>query len=117
MTISSRGLALTVILLAGCHSWRVAAVTPEQLLAGHPKVVRVERIAGGQIDLAMPEVRGDTLVGRVAAYTVAIPLREIRTISVKRTNIVKSLLLGITIAAAALAAGLAILLATCDCWD
>ena len=88
---------LATMLLSGCHSWHVATVTPEQLIAAeHPKVVRVH-VAGGPIDIVMPEVLDQTLYGRVAAKPVTIPLREIRAISVKRGSLARSVLLGFAV--------------------
>lgn len=103
---------LCATLLSACHSWHVASVTPEQLIsADHPKVVRVH-VAGGPLNVVMPEVRDETLYGRVAAKTVAIPLREIQAISVKRGSLGKTVLLGFGVLSGAFVGLLALVAAS-----
>jgi hypothetical protein len=104
---------LSAALVRGCHSWHVVTVKPEQLIeVQHPKVVRVDLVAGRRIDVVMPAIRDDTLYGRVAAKTVAIPLHEVRAISVKRGSFGKSVALGFGILAGALVGFVALLAAT-----
>lgn len=101
----SRWLGPVVLaLIAGCQSWRVADVTPASLIARKaPDAVRVERLAGGRLELARPEIRGDTLYGRSGGTLTAVALRDIASISVKQGSPGKSLLLALGLLGGALA--------------
>ncbi len=57
-----------VILMAGqiggCTAWRLETVSPAEVIADKPSVVRVQYADEQQEVLYQPEVRGDSLLGR-----------------------------------------------------
>src|SRR5437899_10921054 len=73
-----RPIAFTLLLwyLAGCTSWRVQDLTPQQVIdQRHPASVRVTRRDGSQLVLDHPRIaKGASLVGLVqgATYGVAV---------------------------------------------
>jgi hypothetical protein len=110
--------------LAGCTSWRVQSVAPEQLLAAeHPGQVRVQTRDGTRIVLRDPRLARDSLMGRVSAppswagppgqsegtLRYAVALADVTQVAVRRTNALKTIGLILAIPAGAIA----ILGATC----
>jgi hypothetical protein len=81
-------------LLMACQSWRNSSHQLPQVLADQPSQVRVTRNDGGRFTLRRPRLSGDTLVGEVASSaasgTIAVPLREVRSLEVRRFNGLKT---------------------------
>ena len=62
--------ALVIVLMAsyltGCMTWRPETLAPAEIINGHqPHYVRVERTDGSREVLYQPEIRADSLWGRV----------------------------------------------------
>ncbi len=110
-TRTTMGLAL-LALLAGCKTWRPAAVSPERLVTDEqPSTVRVTHTSGYVVVLNHPMVVGDSIVAPSAPApgTTLAPPRlgvvtgEIRSIEVPEFSPQRT---------AALAAGIAAISAT-----
>jgi hypothetical protein len=86
----SVALLLTVILSAGCTTWRPATAGTEALIARHPGQVRVWFERGRHVVLYAPTVAGDSLVGYreygVDESRIAFPLRDVTRTEVSRVN-------------------------------
>ncbi len=95
--------ALLTLLLTACTSWQVAEVTPKDLLAQErPRWIRVARADAAVLVLREPQITGDTLVGvyramspngAIVSTRMAIPLTEVREISVRRGDPAKTVVL------------------------
>ncbi len=86
--------------LAGCTSWRVQPVTPQQLpTADRPYDVRVHTRKGETVVLEQAFVRNDSLVGSVKALPLGILLDEIAQVEKRQTDGAKNLLLVVGVAA------------------
>ena len=85
--------------LAGCSSWYVQEVSPQQLLTEEqPGKIRVTLTDGSQVVLQQPRVSGDTLMGRVAgkgrtpsgemfvSEQMSIPLSDVADVAIQRTD-------------------------------
>ena len=95
---------LLPVYLAGCSSWYVQEVTPQQLVTeGQPKKIRVTLTDGSQVVLEQPRVSGDTLMGKFAPKGVApsaqvfvrgeqvsIPLSDVTDVAIQRTDAAKT---------------------------
>lgn len=88
--------------LAGCSSWYVQEVSPQQLVTGEqPEKIRVTLTDGSQVVLEQPRVSGDTLMGcRIFEVqgqqrcpsdlgAVSIPLSDVTDVAIPKTNPVK----------------------------
>jgi hypothetical protein len=81
---------------AGCSSWRVEQVSPEQLLRDRaPAEVRVARADGTQLILGGPRISGDSLTGVNGGIPRGVPLGDISTIATRHGEAGKSVLLGL----------------------
>ena len=96
--------------LLACTSWRVQGPTPAEAVSRRtPRVVRVTRADHTHVVVQHPVLRGDSLVGRLLAngpqdtlVSVAMPLRDVDTVSMRRFNLWKSI--GLYFAASVVAA-------------
>jgi len=92
-------LVMMLLYLAGCTSWRVQPVTPQQLPnTDRPYDVRVYTRKGETVVLEQAFVRNDSLMGSVNGLPLGIPLDEIAGLERKRTDAAKTVLLGVGVA-------------------
>jgi len=95
-------LVMMLLYLAGCTSWRVQPVTPQQLPStDRPYDVRVYTRKGETVVLEQAFVWNDSLMGSVKGLPLGIPLDEIAQLERKRTDAAKTVLLGVGVAAVA----------------
>ncbi len=107
--------ALVVTLLPACYAWAPTDVSPRQLLpAEHPEALRLTLKDGSRVELAKPEIAGDSILGTAGQQhdhfmeidsTVTKPLDDIVAVEVKRLNSVRTGVV-VTVIAAAVAATL-----------
>jgi len=96
-----RATAALVLLayLPACTSWQVVGPQPEQFVQQQaPGMIRVTRVDGTRVQLAAPEVRGDTLVGslkdgtaRDTARQLGVPLSEVGSVQVRKFSAMRTL--------------------------
>jgi hypothetical protein len=103
--------------VASCTSWRVASVSPAQLIAEEqPAKIRVTRSDGTRLVLHQPSVQGDSLVGSHAAGIAgpdrAVALVDVTAVARRRGDTGRTVLLGVGVAA--LLAGTIAFAATAD---
>ena len=87
--------------LAGCSSWWVQEVSPQQLITeDQPEKIRVTLTDGSQMVLEQPRVSGDTLMGKFAPKDFApsaqvqlkrgeqvnIPLSDVTDVAIQKTD-------------------------------
>ena len=87
--------------LAGCSSWYVQEVSPQQLITEEqPGKIRVTLTDGSQMVLEQPRVSGDTLMGKFApkgfapsaqvqlkrGEQVNIPLSDVTDVAIQKTD-------------------------------
>ena len=86
---------LLPVYLAGCSSWYVQEVSPQQLIAEEqPGKIRVTRTDGSQVVLEQPRVSGDTLMGcqiievqgQQRCPRVSIPLSDVTDVAIPKTD-------------------------------
>ena len=88
---------LLPVYLAGCSSWYVQEVSPQQLVTEEqPGKIRVTLTDGSQVVLEQPRVSGDTLMGNapkvapsgkvVVSQQVNIPLSDVADVAIQRTD-------------------------------
>ena len=84
---------LLPVYLAGCSSWYVQEVSPQQLVTEEqPKKIRVTLTDGSQLQIEQPTVSGDTLMGyevrgrRYSGQQVNIPLSDVTDVAIQRTD-------------------------------
>ena len=93
------GVVLVATQLAGCSSWRVEQVGPEQLVRERaPAQVRVVRGDGSGLVLDRPKISGDSLTGLSGGAHRGVPLADVNTIATRHGDAAKSILLGVGIA-------------------
>ena len=111
--------------LAGCSSWWVQEVSPQQLVTeDQPEKIRVTLTDGSQVVLEQPRVSGDTLVGcqlfEVQGQqrcpsdlgAVSIPLSDVTGVAIEKTNPVKVFIVLLVVGGAVVG-----LVACCTCCD
>ncbi len=118
--------------LAGCSSWYVQEVGPQQLITeDQPGKIRVTLTDGSQVVLEQPRVSGDTLMGRIASKGVtpsgemfvseqmSIPLSDVADVAIQKTDAGKTtaLILGtvVVVGAAVVGVGYLIVCGSSDC--
>ncbi len=94
---------LLPVYLAGCSSWYVQEVSPQQLITeDQPGKIRVTLTDGSQMVLEQPRVSGDTLIGCEvqtrqrcpsdpgallrSGQQVNIPLSDVTDVAIQRTD-------------------------------
>ena len=93
---------------AACTSWRVQAVTPQELLAReHPNAIQVRAQGGAKFVLSSPRLEGDSLTGYVKRVARRIPMATVDNLAIRRFNGLKTagLIVGIPVAAIAVFLG------------
>ena len=105
--------------LSACTSWQVQKVTPEKTFSDPlyvRKGVRVTTLDNRRFELRHPELRNDSIAGRVNDTTeMAIPLRGVSELAVRRPNAGRTtlLVLGSTVAAGGVVVA-AVCIAACN---
>ena len=80
-------LIVMISYLAGCTSWRVQPVAPEQLVESQrPSKIRVETTQHEKLVLKQPFVRDDSLMGYADGRATRIPLDQIVRVEKKQTD-------------------------------
>ena len=80
-------LIVMVSYLAGCATWRVQPVTPQQLVeTERPAKVRVLTTEDRQLVFEQPFVRDDSLMGYVSGEVTRIPLGAIKQVEKRQTD-------------------------------
>jgi|SRR5438445_9898765 len=107
-----RPIAFTLLLwyVAGCTSWRVQDLTPQQVIdKWHPASVRVTRGDSSQLVLDQPRMaEGDSLVGLVHGATYGVAVSDVDHLAIRRFSVGNTLGLYVGIAAVAAIAYLAL---------
>ena len=84
---------LLAIYLPGCASWRAVGPSPTAVMErDNPRAIRVTRADGSHVELHLPSIQGDTLMGqtrrkvkgKVRDSLAAIPLSEVKTVAVRK---------------------------------
>lgn len=92
--------ALLCTFLAACSSWRVVTPTPTEYFQNQrPGEVRVTRTNSSQVTLRAPALLGDTLVGTAGgglvqgdtARHISVPLRDVRTLEIRKVSVTRTL--------------------------
>ena len=97
---------LLLALLAGCHSWQLATVSPESVVSeARPVSVRLTRADGEIVRIDNPIVRNDSIVSveRSQAGVVGVPTRDINSLEVRRFHAGKTI--GFVVATVGIALG------------
>lgn len=100
---------LLLAYLPSCSSWQVQNVEPAVVLQDRPPTqLRVTQQDGHELTLAVPHLSGDSLVGSIRGSETGIPLRDVRTVAVRRGNAAKTLgLVGLIVGGIVVVAALA----------
>jgi hypothetical protein len=88
-TVRSCSALLLATYLSACTAWKVQQVAPQEALADAQFVrrgVQVTTLEGERIRVAQPVLKGDTLTGMRDTTAVAIPLSQVRELSVRRPS-------------------------------
>ena len=83
--------SLVAVLLAtslqGCFSWRVQHVPPAQVFENDPPAqVRITRTDQSQITLSNPRISGDSVVGSVENGPAGVPLTDVASLAVRKSD-------------------------------
>jgi hypothetical protein len=107
-----RWLPLSLAILTGCSSWRVQPASPAQVITEeHPAEIRLGRTDRQQVVLKRPVLRGDSIWGQTGKDSAGVPLDEITTIAVRRTDWLKTT--GLVVVSTSAVLGV-VCAATCD---
>ena len=88
-------VALLIVLLTGCQTWRATFVSPGQLIpVERPSTVRVTLRSGARLTLENPTVRNDTIFGVTDAGVVGVALEDFGLLEVRQLSILRSIGLG-----------------------
>jgi hypothetical protein len=85
-------LTLIVTYSAGCQSWQVVGPNPAEYLQSHiVEAARITRTDGTVLELRNPSVAHDSLTGLVpgtppTSLQVSLPLTEVDSLAVRKTN-------------------------------
>ena len=88
-------VALLMVLLTACHTWRPTAVTPQALIpVEQPSSVRATLRTGERVTLENPIVRNDSIFGVTDAGVVGVAAEDVGLLEVRRVSILRSIGLG-----------------------
>ena len=103
------GVALVLVLLNGCSSWKTHSQGPESLLAKRYPPTRIEVFTSdsGSFKIKQPQIVGDSLMGMHKDTTVTVALSDVSRVKHQRLSWWKTSLvfLGTTFLAAGIAVG------------
>jgi hypothetical protein len=60
---SARTVLIFYLSCTACTSWRPDTLTPQAVVQGHPRSLRVTRRDSSQVILTEPQLQGDTILG------------------------------------------------------
>lgn len=81
---------VSVLLLAGCQSWRASSLGPERLIEEErPASIRVTLEDGRVATLTDPTLVSDTIVGTGAGGIQRTAVSEVQGLEVRRTSVPK----------------------------
>ena len=81
------GLLAATLLLPGCMHWKYQSVPPEQVVAGGPGKVRIQRSDSTTVELKGPRMSGDSIVGTGKQDSVTgVPLTDVSRIATRRVD-------------------------------
>src|SRR6185436_12726011 len=60
---SARTVLILYLLCTACTTWRPDTLTPQAVVQGHPRSLRVTRRDSSQVVLTTPQLQGDTILG------------------------------------------------------
>jgi hypothetical protein len=110
-----RPIALTLLLwyLAGCTSWRVQSLTPQQTIdRWHPASVRVTTADSAEFVLDQPEIAGtDSLAGLEHGAPTSVALSDVTQVAIRKFSAGKTVGLVAGLSVVGLAIGVAVALA------
>lgn len=76
--------ALALSLSAACATWQVQEATPEVLLATKkPEIIQITRLDSTQIELRLPRLIGDTIVGARNGRYERVAVADVLGVSVR----------------------------------
>lgn len=83
--------SITALMLAGCTTWQpLARDSTGAPLARLPYALRITRLDSSRVAVLAPFVRQDTLFGRNARDTLAVPLQQIRGLEREQFSVVRT---------------------------
>ena len=96
--------ALLIVLLTACQTWQPTTVSPQGWTPEErPSSVRATLTSGEIKTVWDPRMRNDSMVGaRDFAGASAVSLRDVRLFEVRRTDVARSIGLGLLISVAVL---------------
>ncbi len=96
-------LLLVTQLLGACSMW-VPTTTPLPTLVAeqHPSKVRLGLQDGTHADIKWPVMVGDSMVGSDSTAVQPVRVREVATVKLQEFSLIKTIVLAITVPAAAL---------------
>jgi len=109
-----RPIACTLLLwfLAGCTSWRVQNLTPQQIIdRWHPTSVRVTTADSSEFVLDQPEIAGgDSLAGLERGAPSSVAVSDVTQVAIRKFSTGKTvgLVAGIFVVAVSIAAAIAL---------
>ena len=80
-----------VALLAACHTWRTQPVSPAELLASPPPLVRLKLHDGRRIVVRHPAIRADSVVSQAPNDPFALALGEVDSVAVRKGDAGKTI--------------------------
>ena len=88
-------VALHLVLLTACQTWRPTFASPQQLIpVERPSSVRVTLRSGARVTLENPTVRNDSILGVTDAGVVGVASEDLGLLEVRRLSILRSIGLG-----------------------
>ncbi len=75
--------ALALGFLGACDTWQVQDVTPEALLAKTPDVIQITRLDSTRIELRVPRLIGDTIVGARNGQFERVAVADVLAVAVR----------------------------------
>ena len=75
--------ALALGVLGACDTWQVQDVTPEALLAKTPDVIQITRLDSTRIELRVPRLIGDTIVGARNGQFERVAVADVGAVAVR----------------------------------
>jgi len=97
---SARTVLILYLLCTACTTWRPDTLTPQAVVQGHPRSLRVTRRDSSQVILTQPQLQGDTILGLGPKKAqVRVPLDSVLLTDTRRGDAGKSVLAVLGVAA------------------
>ena len=88
-------VALLMVLLTACQTWRPTPVSPQALIpVEQPSSVRATLRSGARLTLENPTMRNDSIFGVTDAGVVGVASQDLGLLEVQRLSILRSIGLG-----------------------